>query len=95
MISGKDRARLKAMAHGMNSSVQVGKDGLTKEILEQVDKQLEYKELVKISVLDNSPVYVSEIRQDILDYTSSDFVQEIGSKLVIYRESKDHKKIFL
>lgn len=83
------------MAHGINPSIQIGKEGLSDEILQELDRQLEYKELIKISVLENSPVFLDEIRDEILQETSSEFVQEIGSKLVIYRQSKDHKQIDL
>lgn len=95
MLTGKQRSKLKSMAHGINPSIQIGKEGLSDEILQELDRQLEYKELIKISVLENSPVFLDEIRDEILQETSSEFVQEIGSKLVIYRQSKDHKQIDL
>lgn len=95
MINSKQRAYLKGLANKINPSLQVGKDGLTDAILEELDVQLEHKELVKISVLENSPVFVEEIVDKILEETKAEFVQLIGSKLIIYRESKEHKKIEL
>lgn len=95
MINSKQRAYLKGLANKINPSLQVGKDGLTDAIIEELHVQLEHKELVKISVLENSPVFVEEIVDEILEETGAEFVQLIGSKLIIYRESKDHKKIEL
>lgn len=95
MLTGKQRSYLKSRSHGINSSMQIGKDGLNDSIIDELDKQLEYKELIKISVLDNSPVSAGDIVEEILNSTRSQFVQLIGNKLIIYRESKDHKEIVL
>lgn len=95
MINSKQRAYLKGLANKINPSLQIGKEGLTENILKELEVQLEHKELVKISVLENSPVFVDEIVEEVLEKTQGEFVQKIGSKLVIYKESKDHKKIEL
>lgn len=95
MINSKQRAYLKGLANKINPSLQVGKEGLTENIIKELEVQLEHKELVKISVLENSPVFVDEIVEEILEKTQGEFVQKIGSKLVIYKESKEHKKIEL
>ncbi|WP_054251981.1 ribosome assembly RNA-binding protein YhbY [Neofamilia massiliensis] len=95
MINSKQRAYLKGLANKLNPSLQIGKEGLTENILKELDIQLEQKELIKISVLENSPVLVDEVVEDILSSTQAEFVQKIGSKLVIYRESKENKKIQL
>ena len=91
MINSKQRAYLKGLANKLNPSLQIGKEGLTENILKELDIQLEQKELIKISVLENSPVLVDEVVEDILSSTQAEFVQKIGSKLVIYRESKEKK----
>ncbi len=93
MINSKQRAYLKGLANNINPSIQIGKEGLTDTILDELETHLEYRELIKISVLENSPVFVDEIVDEIIEKTNSEFVQKIGSKLIIYRESKDHKKI--
>lgn len=95
MINSKQRAYLKGLANNLNPSLQIGKDGLTDSILEELEVQLENKELVKISVLENSPVFVNEITDDILNSTGAEYVQLIGNKFIIYRESKNNKKIEL
>lgn len=92
MINSKQRAYLKGLANKINPSLQIGKTGLTASILEELETHLEHRELVKISVLENSPVFVDEIVDEIINKTNSDFVQKIGNKLIIYRESKDHLK---
>ncbi len=95
MINSKQRAYLKGLSNKLNPSIQIGKEGLTDNILEELETHLEYRELVKISVLENSPVMADEIVDQVLSKTNSEFVQVIGNKLIIYRESKDHKQIQL
>ncbi len=93
MLTGKQRAQLKSLAHNLDPVVQIGKNGLTDSVIESLLGVLETRELVKISVLDNSPEEVNDIIERVLEGTGAEFVQSVGSKLVIYKESKDHKKI--
>ncbi|CDZ74578.1 Hypothetical protein ING2D1G_0394 [Peptoniphilus sp. ING2-D1G] len=95
MLRGKERAYLKSLAHSADPLMQIGKGGLTDSVVKQLDKLLEDHELVKIRVLKNSPVIAREIVEEILNATNAEFVQQIGNKLTIYRESKEKKKIEL
>lgn len=95
MLTGKQRSYLKSIANTLNPLIQVGKGGIGDGVLSQIDKSLEDHELVKITVLKNSPVEAKEIVEEILDATNAEFVQQIGNKLTIYRESKENKKIEL
>lgn len=95
MLTGKQRSYLKSIANTLNPLIQVGKGGIGDGVLSQIDKSLEDHELVKITVLKNSPVEAKEIVEEILGATNAEFVQQIGNKLTIYRESKENKKIEL
>lgn len=95
MITGKQRSYLKSLANTLNPLMQIGKNGLNGGLFDQLDRLLEDHELVKITVLKNSPVLASEIIEEILEKTGAEFVQQIGNKLTIYRESKENKKIVL
>ncbi|CAG7587773.1 RNA-binding protein YhbY [Peptoniphilus tyrrelliae] len=95
MLRGKERAYLKGLAQNIDPLIQLGKDGINEGFLKQMDKLLEDHELVKIKVLQNAPVEVDEIVDEILEKTGAEFVQKIGKKLTIYRESKENKKIEL
>lgn len=95
MITGKQRSYLKSLANNLTPLLQVGKSGVSEGVIEQIDVLLENHELVKITVLQNSPVTAKEITEEILNSTGAEFVQQIGSKLTIYRESKENKVIVL
>ena len=95
MMNNKQRAYLSGLASKMTPILQIGKSSLTPEIITAVDEALEARELIKISVLQNCMDDPKEIAQVIAERTRSEVVQVIGKKVVLYRESKDNKKIEL
>lgn len=93
MITGKQRAKLKSLSHGVRPLIQIGKGGLTEGFFVQLDQLLEDHEIVKLVVLKNSPEELEEIVPIILEKTDSEFVQSIGSKLTIYRKSTENPRV--
>lgn len=79
----------------MDPMFQLGKNGLTESFIKQVDVVLETKELLKISVLNNSGLDAKEVAIELANELKAEFVQSMGNKLVIYRESKEDKVIKL
>jgi RNA-binding protein len=94
-MTSKQRAYLKGLAQTMDPIFQIGKSSLTPEICEAVSEALEARELIKISVLKNCFDDPKEIAQTLAERTRSQVVQVIGRKIVLYRESKENKKILL
>ena len=88
MLTSKQRAFLRGMANGIDAIFQVGKNGVTPELRDTVDKALEARELVKISVLDNNMLGAREAAEMLAGRTSSQVVQVIGNKFVLYRAAK-------
>ncbi|WP_300410164.1 ribosome assembly RNA-binding protein YhbY [Lagierella sp.] len=91
MINPKQRSYLKSLAHKMEPLLIIGKGGVSENTLVQLDDLLNKRELVKIKILDNNLDNRDEIVDNILDRLGCDFVQFIGSKLTIYRQSEDKK----
>ena len=91
MLTGKQKRFLRALAVNEKALVQIGKDGLTDNIIESIKQLLKAKELVKISILKSCEGNMNEILIDILAMTSSELVQTIGKTIVIYKQSKDRK----
>lgn len=94
-MTTKQRAYLKSLAMVMDPIFQIGKATLTPEITEAISDALEARELIKINVLKNCMADVREVAQTLAERTHSEVVQVIGRKIVLYRESKDKKKIEL
>lgn len=94
-MTSKQRAYLKSLASNLEPILQVGKSSLTPELTTAVEEAFNNRELLKISVLKNCLDDPNVIAQTIAERTHSQVVQVIGKKMVLYKENKDNKKIFL
>jgi len=95
MITGKQRSYLKKLSNKMSPIFQVGKGGLTENIIKQYEEGLEARELVKTTVLKNSLFDAKEACEVIAEATGAEIVSVIGNKFVLFRESKKKKTINL
>lgn len=94
-MTSKQRAYLKGLAMNIEPVLQVGKASLTPELVEAVSEAFNTRELIKLSVLKNCTDDPNELARMIAERTRSQVVQVIGKKIVLYKESKEHKKIEL
>ncbi|MGE4284311.1 MAG: ribosome assembly RNA-binding protein YhbY [Clostridia bacterium] len=95
MLSSKQRAYLRSLANTITPIFQVGKGGINDNLVEQINDALEARELIKVSVLNNSLMDAKEVCGELSHLTCSEQVQVIGSKFVLYKESKEKKQIEL
>ena len=95
MLNSRQRAQLRGLANSMETIFQVGKGGINDQLIKQVDEALEKRELIKLRVLETSPVTSREAADEIAHSIKADVVQVIGSRFVLYKESKDNKTIKL
>ena len=87
-LTSAQRAQLRALANGIDTILQIGKDGLGENLVQQADDALEARELIKGRVLDNNLEYDARTAaQALAKATRSEVVQVIGTKFVLYRES--------
>ena len=92
-MTGKQRAKLRAMANTLQPKYQFGKNEITENFIKQIDSALEANELIKISVLETSPLTPRELCDELCRLTGAEGIQVIGSKAVLYRRSKKDPKI--
>jgi len=95
MLTGKQRSYLKGLANNEKAITQVGKAGITESFLEQLDLALEARELVKVTILENSLLEAKETANEVAEMLNAEFVQAIGSKFTLYRQSSKNPKIQL
>lgn len=88
MLSGKQKRYLRSMAQTMNATFQVGKDGVSKNMIDAIGLGLEANELVKIKVLDNCMEELNAVALDLSAGTKAEIVQIIGHTIILYRPSK-------
>ncbi len=94
-MTSKQRAYLKSLAMKLDPVFNVGKASITPEFTTAIAEVLETRELIKIAVLKNCLDEPKEIAEVLAERTHSQVVQVIGKKIVLYKESKDNKKIEL
>ena len=95
MITSKERAYLRSLAVNIPTIMQVGKGGISENLVKTVSDALEARELIKLGVLENSGETARDIAEALAKETSSEVVAVLGRKLILYRESEKNKKIEL
>jgi len=90
-LRGKQKSFLKSQAHHLRPIFQIGKNGLNEEMIVQINEALEKRELIKVSLLQNT----DEIAADVADVLSKKIncqtIQIIGRTLVLFKESAKEK----
>jgi len=85
MLTSKQRATLRAMAHELSPIIHVGKAGVTENIIKQADEALTPHELIKGTVQQNCPVSAKEALAEIAEKTGAEPVSVTGRKFVLFR----------
>ncbi len=90
MLTPKQKAYLKSLAHPLKPCFQIGKEGLSENLRCDLVNYLKKHELMKVSILNNSTVTVAEI-EEYLSVVDIEVVQKIGHTVVLYMQSDDAK----
>ena len=97
MITTKQRAYLRKLANPITPIFQIGKGGITEEIIIQLSYALDARELIKINILETAMLDAKSCINDLASKLGAEPVQAIGSKIVLYKKSekKENRKIEL
>ena len=88
MLTSKERAELRSQANTLETTLMVGKGGVTDAVIAEAENQLEARELVKGKVLEGAMMTPREVSDEICEATGAQGVAVIGTKFVIYRFSE-------
>ena len=88
MLTSKERAELRAKANSLDTTLIVGKGGISEALIADVEIQLDNRELVKGKVLETAMLTPREASDAICEATGADGVSVVGNKFVIYRFSE-------
>ena len=88
MLTSKERAELRSRATELDTTLMVGKGGVTDAVIAEAENQLTARELVKGKVLEGAMMTPREVCDEICQATGADGVAVIGTKFVIYRFSE-------
>ena len=95
MLTSKQRAYLRGIAQSYETIFQVGKGGISDNLIMQVNDALKKRELIKLRVLDNCELTSREAADQIAEATHADVVQVIGSRFVLFKRNPQEPVIDL
>ena len=88
MLTSKQRAELRAQANTIDTTLMVGKDGVTEAVIGEADKLLTARELIKGKVLEAALMTAREVSDAICEATGAEGISCVGNKFVIWRFSE-------
>ncbi len=92
-MTGKQRARLRAMANTIETILYIGKEGITDNTIKECYDALEARELIKGCVQQGAPVTAREALTALCEKTGAEPIQQIGRRFVIYRPRRENPRI--
>ncbi|MEY8539044.1 ribosome assembly RNA-binding protein YhbY [Lactococcus muris] len=93
-LTGKQKRYLRSLAVNIRPVVQIGKSGLSNEILTSIRHAADARELIKVNILQNSDETAEDVAE-MIDEMGLDVVQIIGRNIVVFKVSdrKENRKI--
>ena len=95
MITSKQRSYLRSLAHNIDPTVYIGKAGVTDNVIKEIDQCLEAQELVKVKIQEGAELDAKATANELAPQLRAEFVQAIGRKFTLYRQSKENRQIEL
>jgi RNA-binding protein len=86
---------LRGQAHGLKAMLQVGGKGISDALVAEVDGALEHHELIKVKVAATDREVRDAMVDELAQRAGAALVQRIGHTAVLYRPSKDNRRIVL
>lgn len=94
-LTGKQRRALRALGHGLSPVTQIGKGGLSAQLVEAVDQALTTHELIKVKLLESAGVDRHDAAAQLATQTRSEVAQVLGNTILLYRPDPDEPRIEL
>ena len=90
-ITSKQRSKLKSIAANLSPVTQIGKGGITDNLLKTLSDALDAHEVIKVCILDNVDEDPRNLAENVAELLDAVCVIVIGRKAVFYRYSRREK----
>ena len=87
MFTSKQRSVLRSMAQTIEPIGQIGKGGISENMVKSFSDALESRELIKLTLLNNSDDDIKSVSIELDEKLGAEVVWTIGHKIVLYRRS--------
>ena len=91
-LTTKQIAHLRGLAHSLSPVVMIGNNGLTENIIKEIELNLNAHELIKIQVAGDDRDARKAMYADICAKANALAVHHVGKQLVVYRASETIKE---
>ena len=91
MISSANKKYLRKLSMSYRPLFQIGKEGISYNMIQSMNDSLEAHELLKESLLKTSPIETREAAIECASQTHSEIIHIVGHTFVLYRRSKENK----
>lgn len=91
-LSTKQIAHLRGLAHSLSPVVMIGNNGLSENVIKEIELNLNAHELIKIQVAGDDKEVRKAMYAEICAKTYAIAVHHIGKQLVVYRKSDTIKE---
>ncbi len=91
MLTGKQKQYLKSLAVQLPAVVQIGKDGMSENVIQSVEDVLLPRELIKVKINQNSDEDIKSTALELSGKLGCEVVQIIGRNCVLFKQKKDKK----
>ena len=91
-MTSKQRAYLRSLANTLEPIFQIGKTGISENLIQQLSDALDARELIKIHVLETAPDTAKNLGIEISNLTNSILVQTIGNKITLFKQKEKNSK---
>jgi RNA-binding protein len=94
-LTGKQRRHLRALGHHLDAVVQIGHEGVTDAVVAHAGEQLRRHELIKVRVLESSPLDRREASEELSARTGAALAQVLGRTFLLYKRDPEKPRIEL
>ena len=94
-ITSKQRSKLKSIAATLSPVTQIGKGGITDNLLKTLSDALDAHELIKVNILETADMDARNLAENVADLLDAVPVAVIGRKAIFYRYSNRDKFVHL
>lgn len=89
MLTTKERSILKGLCNQLKPIINIGKQGLTEGILEEIETALYHNELIKVNILKNCQDSARELMVQVCEEVEAcEPIWHLGGKFAVYKRSK-------
>ncbi|MBE7085326.1 MAG: YhbY family RNA-binding protein [Clostridiales bacterium] len=94
-ITSKQRSKLKSIASKLSPVTQIGKSGITDNLLKTLSDALDAHEIIKVNILETADDDIKNLAENVAELLEAVPVAVIGRKAIFYRYSRRDKFVHL